>query len=67
LLARGYFRSRARLLLWSCAAFALLALNNVLLFTDLVLVPNVDLSLFRHLVAFTAVALLLIGLVWETR
>jgi hypothetical protein len=43
-----------------------LALNNILLFTDLVLVPSVDLSGLRHLVALGAIVVLLIGLVWET-
>lgn len=56
-----------RLLLWSCLCFAGLALNNVLLFVDLVVVPDVDLMLLRTATAFASVLLLLFGLVWESR
>jgi hypothetical protein len=67
LLLRGYASSRARLLLWSGLCFAGLALNNILLLVDKRLVPTVDLSLWRTLPAAAGVALLLYGLVWETR
>lgn len=67
LLLRGYGRSRVRLLLWSGLCFAGLATNNVLLLVDKQLVPSVDLSLWRSLPALAGVALLLYGLVWETR
>jgi hypothetical protein len=67
LLLRGYASSRARLLLWSGLCFAGLALNNILLLVDKRLVPTVDLSLWRTLPAVAGVALLLYGLVWETR
>lgn len=67
LLLRGYAASRARLLLWSGLCFTGLAANNVLLLIDKRLVPTVDLSLWRSLPALAGVALLLYGLVWETR
>lgn len=67
LLLRGYRASRARLLLWSGLCFAGLAANNVLLLIDKRVVPSVDLSLWRSLPALAGVALLLYGLVWETR
>lgn len=67
LLLRGYAASRARLLLWSGLCFAGLALNNILLLVDKRLVPAMDLSLWRTLPAVAGVALLLYGLVWETR
>jgi hypothetical protein len=67
LLLRGYAASRARLLLWSGLCFAGLALNNILLLVDKRLVPTMDLSLWRTLPAVAGVALLLYGLVWETR
>jgi hypothetical protein len=67
LLARGYRRSRARLLAWSSGCFGLLALNNGLLFLDLVIVPDVDLSVLRYTTALLAVLLLLVGLVWDAR
>ena len=67
LLLRGYRASGARLLLWSALCFAGLALNNVLLFVDLGLVPEVDLSIWRSLPTLGGLLLLIYGLVWETR
>lgn len=67
LLLRGYRASRARLLLWSGLCFAGLAANNVLLLIEKRLVPSMDLSLWRSLPALAGVALLLYGLVWESR
>ncbi|HEY0015093.1 MAG TPA: DUF5985 family protein [Longimicrobium sp.] len=67
LLLRGYASSRARLLLWSGLCFAGLAANNVLLLIDKRVVPTMDLSMWRSLPALAGVALLLYGLVWETR
>lgn len=67
LLWRGYRSSGGRLLFWSSICFWGLTLNNVLLFTDLVLVPSVDLSLVRNLVALAAMMVLLFGMVWESR
>lgn len=67
LLFRGYRASRGRLLLWSSICFGGLALNNVLLFVDLVVVPAVDLTLLRSGVALAAMMVLLFGLVWESR
>ena len=65
LLLRAYASTRARLLFWSSLCFAGLALNNVLLFIDLVLVPTWDLSNLRGLLALGAMMVLLYGLVWE--
>jgi hypothetical protein len=67
LLLRGYATSRVRLLLWSGLCFAGLAANNVLLLIDKRVVPTMDLSMWRSLPALAGVALLLYGLVWETR
>lgn len=67
LLLRGYRRSRVRLLFWSGLCFIGLALNNVLLFIDVRVVPDVDLSLWRTIPAVLGVAVLLYGLIWETR
>ena len=66
LLLRAYIGSRARLLLWSSVCFAGLALNNVILFVDKVLVPDVDLSLPRLLSALLGIVVLLAGLIWES-
>ncbi len=67
LLLRGYARSRFRLLLWSGLCFAGLALNNVLLFVDKQVVPEMDLSVWRTVPALAGIALLLYGFVWDTR
>jgi hypothetical protein len=65
LLLRGYRRSGARLLFWGGLCFVGLALNNALVFVDLVLVPQVDLLIPRHLAALAAMAVLVFGLVWD--
>jgi hypothetical protein len=67
LLLRGYGRRRTRLLLWCGLFFLTLALENVILFVDVVLVPATDLSGLRTAVALGGVAALLYGLVWEAR
>lgn len=68
LLVRGWLHNRSRLLLWSSLCFVGLALNNVLLFVDLVLTPpELDLSLLRAATALVAMLLLVVGLVWESR
>lgn len=66
LLLRGYRQSGARLLFWAGLCFAGLALNNVLLFVDLRLVPATDLSAWRSLPALAGLLSLIYGLVWET-
>ncbi len=66
MLWRGYARSGTKLLLWSGLCFFGLALNNALLFVDLVLVPGIDLSIWRSLAALAGLALLLYGLIWDT-
>jgi hypothetical protein len=65
LLLRGYRTGRGRLLLWSSVCFLFLALNNALLFVDLVLVPTVDLSLVRSSVGLVAVTFLLVGFICD--
>lgn len=67
LLLRGYFRSHVRLLLWSGLCFVGLALNNILLFVDLRVLPETDLSVLRTVPAVIGILTLIYGLVWETR
>lgn len=66
LLLRGYASSRARLLLWAGLCFVGLAINNVLLFVDLRVVPQMDLSVWRSMPTLIGLLLLIYGLVWET-
>jgi hypothetical protein len=65
LLFRGYRRSRARFLLWCALCFVGLAANNVLLFLDLIVFVNIDLSVWRSATATAGLMVLVIGLVWE--
>ena len=67
LLIRNYRRTHLRLALLACLCFAGLAINNVLLFVDLVLEPQIDLSVPRALVALPAVLVLVVGLVLEEK
>jgi hypothetical protein len=65
LLARAFIRSRARLLLWSALCFTLLAANNLAVVLDLILLPDVNFSMVRILLALSAVSVLLVGLAWD--
>lgn len=65
LLVRQFRASRARLLLWSALCFGLLALNNLLLVIDVLVLPTVDLIALRQLASFSAVAVLLFGFIWD--
>lgn len=65
LLFREYRRSSARLLLWSSLSFMAWALNNALVFMDLVMLPDIDLLIVRTSASLVAVSLMLYGLVWD--
>ncbi|HEX4078470.1 MAG TPA: DUF5985 family protein [Rhizomicrobium sp.] len=65
LLARSYLRSRAALLLWSALCFAMLALNNLLVIIDIVVLPEIDLSAARDFTALLGLGFLLYGFIWE--
>jgi len=66
LLFDGHRKSGLPLLLWGGLCFAGLAVNNMLLFVDLVVVPDVDLSLWRAGIALASLGVLIYGLVWES-
>jgi Family of unknown function (DUF5985) len=71
LLLRGYRRNGARFLLWSSLCFIGLTLNNVILFVDQVVLPQVsglagvEFPIWRSAVAVVGIVLLLYGLVWD--
>jgi hypothetical protein len=65
LLARSYLRTRSRLLLWSAICFLLIALNNLIVVLDLLVLPSIDLVPFRRLASLSAVGVLLFGFIWE--
>jgi hypothetical protein len=65
LLFRGYYRTRTRLLWWSAICFLALSLENLVLFVDVNIVPQVDLALIRQSIGAIGTACLVYGLVWE--
>jgi len=71
MLFRGYARSGARFLLWSALCFVGLMLNNLLLFIDKVVLPDVtgfwgvSFPTWRAIAALTGLLLLVYGLIWD--
>jgi hypothetical protein len=65
LLFRAYAATGLRLLLWSALCFVCLSLNNVFLFLDLVVFPDIDFRLYRLLAALLGLGFLLYGFIWE--
>jgi len=65
MLLRGWIRTHERFLLWAGLCFGALVLNNVLLYVDLVVVPEIDLSVARSAVALAGISVLLFGLIWN--
>ena len=65
LLARNYWRTSARLLMWSALCFLFLALNNLIVIIDLLIVPRADLRLLRVGLSLAGVSVLLVGFVWD--
>ena len=67
LLLRGYWRTGVRLLLWSGLCFVGLAVDNVFLYVDMIIIPDIDISIFRRLPGLVALTLLIYGLVWDSK
>jgi hypothetical protein len=67
MLFRGYLRTHVRLLFWSGLCFAGLMLENVLLYVDVVMFPDVNLALWRKIPGLVSLAILVFGLVWESK
>jgi hypothetical protein len=66
LLVRRYQVNRTRLLLWSAACFVLLAINNLFVVIDVLVLPaSIDLLPLRLLASFCAVTVLLVGFIWD--
>lgn len=65
LLGRSYYRTRAGVLLWSAICFGLLAANNLVLVFDMLILPDVDLKLWRLVLTLAAVVSLIWGFIWE--
>jgi hypothetical protein len=66
-LFRAYFDSRLRILLWSALCFVGLTVNNLLLFVDLVILPEtVDLRVYRHAAALAGTLFMIYGFIRES-
>ena len=65
LLARNYWRTGARLLLWSALCFLFLAGNNLVVILDMLVLPDIDFRLVRHLLSLAALGVLLFGFIWD--
>jgi hypothetical protein len=65
LLFRAYSSTGLRLLLWSALCFVCLSANNVLLFLDLIVFPDLDFRLYRLVAGLAAMMFLLYGFIWE--
>jgi hypothetical protein len=66
LLLKAYANRKNILLFWSGVFFLIQTLNNILLMLDKVVFQNIDISVVRHLIALTAIATLLYGLIMRT-
>jgi len=66
LLLFAYGRGGYRLLLWSGLCFVGLTLNNILLVIDKLMLPLVDLTVWRTLMSLVAMIVLLYGLIWDS-
>jgi hypothetical protein len=68
MLLRGYRATRTRLLFWASLCFVFLAINNVILYLDLVVLPpQIDLFWYRNVAALIGMVVLVFGLTWESR
>jgi hypothetical protein len=67
MLFRGYRRTGVRLLFWSGLCFTGLMFDNLILYVDIYIFPDVSLVVWRKLPGLIAVMLLLYGLVWDSK
>lgn len=72
MLARAYWKTRTRFLIWCAGCFVLLAMNNGLLFVDKVIYPDdlltfagMSFSFWRNASAVSGLTLLVFGLIWD--
>lgn len=65
LLLRAYRRNGVSLLLWSSLFFFWSTADNLCLYADMIVLPEVDLTLLRRVPSLIGAALLLFGLVWN--
>ncbi len=65
LLLRSYLRGRSSMLFWSAACFVLLAINNLIVILDILVIQGTDLMPWRLAASLAGVSLLLFGFIWR--
>lgn len=65
LLLQAYWKTHYRLLFWCSLFFSISALNNIFLVVDKVLYTDIDLTVYRYVVALAGLFVLLPGLILE--
>jgi hypothetical protein len=65
LLARTWWRTGMRLLLWSALCFLFLAGNSLVVILDLLVFTGADLAPVRTCFSLAAVCVLLFGFIWD--
>lgn len=66
LLLRGYLITKMKLLLWSTLCFIALTSTNILVYVDLIVLPEIDLLTLRNCVTFLGLSVLIFGMIRET-
>jgi hypothetical protein len=67
LLLRQWWRTRLPLILWAGVSFLFFTANNVVLFIDLVLVPDLDFTYLRQGLTLVGALCLTFGIIRSTR
>jgi hypothetical protein len=67
LLSRGYRATRMPLLFWGAVCFFVLVATNSLLFIDMIVFPQIDLSTWRAGITLAAFSVFLYGLIFESQ
>ena len=65
LLGRSFSRTRSRMLFWSSACFAMLAVQNFVVVIDMLVLPQMDFRWLRLWLSLAAVSVLLFGFIWD--
>jgi hypothetical protein len=63
LLLRGYLGSRVKLLFWSSICFFALSIENLGVFMDMIVFPDVPLTLLRNCIGLAGLLLLIYGFI----
>ena len=64
-LKRSYLRVSGQMLFWSALCFGLLAVNNLLVILDMLVVHSIDLGIYRLIASMAAVSVLVFGFIWQ--